>query len=391
MAIGHDKTTSHFVPANYDSLIGTIRSLVETARRSAARSVNALMTATYWEIGRRIVEFEQSGKQRAGYGQELLKRLAGDLSGRLGRGFAVDNLQRMRGLYLAWDPERIYATLSRKSLNTDPLPQISQRSHTPSAKSATMSRNFELSDLALVFPLPWSHYVRLLAVKNLEARSFYETEALRGGWSFRQLDRQIASLFYERIALSKNKATMLAKSAKATIDDSITAEEGIQDPFVLEFLDLKDEYSESDLEDALIHHLEHFLLELGGDFAFIGRQKRLRVGGEWYRVDLIFFHRGLRCLVIVDLKLGKFTHADAGQMHLYLNYARENWSRPEENPPVGLILCAQKDDALARYALEGLPNKVLAREYKLALPDEKLLAREIEKTRKILEARRRVV
>jgi len=132
-------------------------------------------------------------------------------------------------------------------------------------------------------------------------------------------------------------------------------------------------------------------LELGGDFAFIGRQKRLRVGGEWYRVDLIFFHRGLRCLVIVDLKLGKFTHADAGQMHLYLNYARENWSRPEENPPVGLILCAQKDDALARYALEGLPNKVLAREYKLALPDEKLLAREIEKTRKILEARRRVV
>ena len=391
MAKGHDKTTSHFVPANYDSLIGTIRSLVETARRSAARSVNALMTATYWEIGRRIVEFEQSGKQRAGYGQELLKRLAGDLSGRLGRGFAVDNLQRMRGLYLAWDPERIYATLSRKSLNTDPLPQISQRSHTPSAKSATMSRNFELSDLALVFPLPWSHYVRLLAVKNLEARSFYETEALRGGWSFRQLDRQIASLFYERIALSKNKVNMLAKSAKAKTDDSITAAEEIQDPFVLEFLDLKDEYSESDLEDALIHHLEHFLLELGGDFAFIGRQKRLRVGGEWYRVDLIFFHRGLRCLVIVDLKLGKFTHADAGQMHLYLNYARENWSRPEEYPPVGLILCAQKDDALARYALEGLPNKVLAREYKLALPDEKLLAREIEKTRKILEARRHVV
>jgi len=184
---------------------------------------------------------------------------------------------------------------------------------------------------------------------------------------------------------------MLAKSAKATIDDSITAEEGIQDPFVLEFLDLKDEYSESDLEDALIRHLEHFLLELGGDFAFIGRQKRLRVGGEWYRVDLIFFHRGLRCLVIVDLKLGKFTHADAGQMHLYLNYARENWSRPEEHPPVGLILCAQKDDALARYALEGLPNKVLTREYKLALPDEKLLAREIDKTRKILEARRHVV
>jgi predicted nuclease of restriction endonuclease-like (RecB) superfamily len=220
---------------------------------------------------------------------------------------------------------------------------------------------------------------------------FYHQEARRGGWSVRQLDRQIESLYYERIALSKNKANMLVKSAKATTDDSVTAEEELKDPFVLEFLDLKDEYSESDLEDALIRHLEHFLLELGGDFAFIGRQKRLRVGSEWYRVDLIFFHRHLRCLVIVDLKLGKFTHADAGQMHLYLNYAREHWSRPEENPPVGLILCAQKDDALARYALEGLPNKVLAREYKLALPAEKLLAREIEKTRKVLEARRRVV
>lgn len=303
----------------------------------------------------------------------------------------MDNLQRMRGFYVAWDSEQIYATLSRKSLNAAPSLPISRGSHTPSAKSATMSRNFKLSDLALAFPLPWSHYVRLLAVKSAEARSFYEIEALRGGWSVRQLDRQIASLFYERVALSKSKATMLAKYATATTVDSVTAEEALKDPFVLEFLDLKDEYSESDLEDALIRHLEHFLLELGGGFAFIGRQKRLRVGGEWYRVDLIFFHRSLRCLVIVDLKLGKFTHADAGQMHLYLNYAREHWSRPEENPPVGLILCAQRNDALAWYALEGLPNEVLAREYKLALPDEKLLAREIERTRKVLEARRRLM
>ena len=389
MAKGHDESSSNLVPANYNSLIGAIRSLVETARHSAARSVNALMTATYWEIGRRIVEFEQHGEKRAGYGQELLKRLAGDLCDRFGRGFAVDNLQRMRAFYLAWDPEQIYATLSRKSLNAQRPFQIPRDTH--SAKSATMSRNFKLSDLILAFPLPWSHYVRLLAVKNAEARSFYETEALRGGWSFRQLDRQIASLFYERLALSKNKANMLVKSATARIEDSVTIAEEIKDPFVLEFLDLKDEYSENDLEDALIRHLEHFLLELGGDFAFIGRQKRLRVGGEWYRVDLIFFHRGLRCIVVVDLKLGKFTHAVAGQMHLYLNYAREHWCRHEENPPVGLILCAQKNDALARYALEGLPNKVLAREYKLALPDEKLLAREIEKTRKMLETRRRVV
>jgi predicted nuclease of restriction endonuclease-like (RecB) superfamily len=379
-----DKTASNLVTSNYDSLIGIIRSLVETARHSAARSVNALMTATYWEIGRRIVEFEQRGRERAIYGAMLLSKLSEDLSKRLGRGFSRDNLESMRLFYLAFPPAQISETLSRKSPGS--------RRHSPSHKSETTSRIFDLGVIAEVLPLSWSHYVHIVRrSRSPEAMHFYHQEARRGGWSVRQLDRQIESLYYERIALSKNKANMLVKSAKATTDDSVTAEEELKDPFVLEFLDLKDEYSESDLEDALIRHLEHFLLELGGDFAFIGRQKRLRVGSEWYRVDLIFFHRHLRCLVIVDLKLGKFTHADAGQMHLYLNYAREHWSRPEENPPVGLILCAQKDDALARYALEGLPNKVLAREYKLALPDEKLLAREIEKTRKVLEARRRVV
>jgi hypothetical protein len=154
---------------------------------------------------------------------------------------------------------------------------------------------------------------------------------------------------------------------------------------VLEFLGLRDEYSESELEEALIRQLENFLLELGGDFAFIGRQRRLRVGDEWYRVDLLFFHRRLRCLVVIDLKLGKLTHADAGQMHLYLNYAREHWTNPGENPPVGLILCAQRDAAVAHYALEGLPNKVLAAEYRTTLPDEEVLAAEVERTRKYLE------
>lgn len=171
-----------------------------------------------------------------------------------------------------------------------------------------------------MFPLPWSAYVRLLSVKRPEARSFYETEALRSGWSIRQLNRQIGSQFYERIALSRNKAAMLEKAKSG---DTVTAEEAIKDPFVLEFLGLKDEYSESELEEALIHHLTDFLLELGDDFAFLGRQKRLRIGDTWFRVDLLFFHRRLRCLVIIDLKVDKFTYADAGQMHLYLNYARE--------------------------------------------------------------------
>jgi predicted nuclease of restriction endonuclease-like (RecB) superfamily len=341
------------------------------------------MTASYWLIGRRIVEFEQAGSTRADYGAKLLERLSADLTDRYGRGFSVDNLENMRLFYLACPPEKISETLSRKS-------RIPETFQTPSEKSETPSAEFGFERLATAFPLPWSAYVRLLSVKNENARAFYETEALRGGWSVRQLDRQINSQFYERTALSKNKATMLKKGHKVLPEDIVAPEEEIKDPYVLEFLGLKDEYSETYLEEALIRHLETFLLELGGDFCFIGRQKRLRIGDEWYRVDLVFFHRRLRCLVIIDLKIGKFTHADAGQMHLYLNYARERWVHKGENPPVGLILCAQKDEAVARYALEGLPNKVMASQYRTALPDEKELAAEIARTQVMLQGRKRI-
>ena len=189
--------------------------------------------------------------------------------------------------------------------------------------------------------------------------------------------------------LSRNKTAMLRKGEVALPEDAVTPEEQIKDPYLLEFLDLKDEYSETELEAALVAKLEAFLLELGGDFTFVGRQRRLRIGDTWDRVDLLFFHRRLRCLVIIDLKLGAFTHADAGQMHLYLNYAREHWVVPGENPPVGLILCAERDAAVARYALEGLPNKVLAAEYRTALPDEKTLAAEVRKARLLVERKPR--
>jgi predicted nuclease of restriction endonuclease-like (RecB) superfamily len=337
------------------------------------------MTAAYWLIGRRIVEFEQNGKIRAKYGEKLLERLAGDLSDRFGRGFSYPNLNRFRQFYLTFPLEKNLSTASIES-NQQILSTLSRELEPPvNALLASASKRFSL---------PWSAYVRLLSVKNENARDFYETEALRAGWSVRQLDRQINSQFYERTALSKNKAAILSKGQKALRKDRILPEEEIKDPYVLEFLDLKDEYSESDLEQALIQHLESFLLELGGDFCFIGRQKRLRIGDEWYRVDLVFFHRRLRCLVIIDLKIGKFTHADAGQMHLYLNYARERWVHEGENPPVGLILCAQKDEAVARYALEGLPNKVMASEYRTALPDEKELVDEIKRTQAMLQGRR---
>jgi predicted nuclease of restriction endonuclease-like (RecB) superfamily len=204
------------------------------------------------------------------------------------------------------------------------------------------------------------------------------------------LDRQIGSQFYERVALSQNKAAMLEKAETSQPSDAVTPQEAIKDPFVLEFLDLKDEYSESDLEEALIHRLTDFLLELGDDFAFLGRQRRLRIDDTWFRIDLVFFHRRLRGLVIVDLKVGRFSYADAGQMHLYLNYAREHWMKPGENPPVGLILCTEKGAAEAHYALDNLPNKVLAAEYKTVLPDEKLIAEELERSRLELEKRARL-
>ena len=371
---------------HYETVLGDIANVIDAAKGSAARSINSIMTAAYWLVGRRIVEYEQKGEKRAVYGEELLERLSVDLGKRYGRGFSRQNLQQMRQLYLLYLPERICQTASGKSEH----PSNSMICPTVSDILQTLSAEFPLWDIARCFPLSWSAYVRLLSVKNELARKFYETEALRGGWSVRQLDRQINSQFYERTALSRNKAAVLSKGQTALPEDHVHPEEEIKDPFVLEFLGLKDEYSENDLEEALIRHLETFLLELGGDFCFIGRQKRLRIGDEWYRVDLLFFHRRLRCLVVIDLKIGRFTHADAGQMHLYLNYAREHWVQKGENPPVGLILCARKDDAVARYALEGLPNKVMASEYRTALPDEKELAAEIERTQILLEERKKL-
>ena len=286
----------------------------------------------------------------------VIDRLAADLTSRFGR----RNLFQMRAFYLAY----------REILQTTSAPSV---------------------PVASRLLLPWSHYVRLLAVKNEHARAFYETEALRGGWSIRQLDRQLDSQFYERTALSRNKVAMLTKGARPRPEDHVMPEEEIKDPYILEFLDIKDEFSETEVEAALIRHLESFLLELGGDFTFVGRQRRLRVGDAWYRVDLLFFHRRLRCLVVIDLKLGKFTHADAGQMHLYLNYAQEHWTMPGENPPVGLILCAQKDAAVAHYALENLPNKLLAAQYRTTLPDEHVLTAEVERTQLIIAERKRLV
>jgi predicted nuclease of restriction endonuclease-like (RecB) superfamily len=381
-------TRSAVGPRGYGAIQAGIVALLETARRAIARSINAAMTVTYWEIGRRIVEFEQKGAERANYGDALIERLAKDLTRRFGRGFSRQNLWQMRAFYRAWPTEVVCQAMPGKSSPLEILQTASGECASRAGGWPSMSATDDLSTLARAFPLPWSAYVLLLSVKNPVARRFYETEALRCGWSVRQLDRQINTQFYERTALSRNKAAMLGKAEHAMTADAVTPEEAIKDPFVLEFLDLKDEYSESDLEDALVQHLADFLLELGDDFAFIGRQRRLRLDDTWFRVDLLFFHRRLRCLLVIDLKAGKFSHSDAGQMHLYLNYAREHWTKPGENPPVGLIICAAKGVAEARYALEGLPNKVLAAEYQTVLPDENVLVAELVRTRLQIETRR---
>lgn len=374
---------SNLIPSvpEYSAVHSEIVLLLDAARRAATRSVNAVMTATYWEIGRRIVEFEQEGAERAGYGEALLKRLSVDLSAKFGRGFGVDSLESIRLFYQTYPPGKISESLVRKSELPD-----------QPGNSESLIRNFDLTQPAQAFPLSWTHYIHLMRrTRSVEEREFYEAEALRGGWSVRQLDRQISSQFYTRALLSKNKSALLEKGGQATATDQVTPEEAIKDPVVLEFLGLKDEYSESELENALIHRLEDFLLELGGDFTFVGRQRRLRIGESWFRVDLLFFHRRLRCLVIIDLKMGELSHADAGQMHMYCNYAREHWTLPDENPPVGLILCAKHNAAVARYALDGLPNKVLAAEYQTVLPDVKLLADELAKTQREFEARQQKI
>lgn len=271
----------------YDGLRAGLSALLDEARRGAARAVNVILTATYWEVGRRVVEFEQGGKARAAYGDELLKRLAADLTAAHGRGFSKRNIEQMRAFYLGWVIDSGGARA-----------RIAEIAQTPSAQLA-------IADVTTgTFPLSWSHYVRLLSIETPAARQFYETEAIRGAWSTRQLSRQVNSMFYERTALSKNKAAMLTKGQAPKPEDTVTPEEQIRDPLVLEFLGLKNEYAESDLEDALIHHLEEFLLELGGEFTFVGRHRRLRLDDKWFKVDLVFFHRRLRCLVIIGLKIG---------------------------------------------------------------------------------------
>jgi len=351
---------------NYIDLLSELTFLIEQGRKAVVRYVNTALVATYWLIGRRTVEYEQKGQERAEYGEVLLVRLANDLSCRFGRGFSKSNLFMMRSFYLSYPESQIFQTVSGKLQLANLKTNIS--------KIQAVSNIVEI--LGQRFPLSWSHYCLLLRIDESFQREFYEAESIRGNWSVRQLDRQIQSMLYERTALSKRKQAVIAKAHEKPI--TIKPEDEIKDPYILEFLGLKDEYSESKLEEALIRHLENFLLELGVGFAFVARQKRITLEGSHFRLDLLLFHRVLKCLVAIDLKIGEFNPGDAGQMNLYLNYLKDKEKLPGENDPVGIILCTGKKKTVVEYALGGMSNKIFASKYKLQLPDPEILRAEIE-------------
>jgi predicted nuclease of restriction endonuclease-like (RecB) superfamily len=337
-------------PRNYGSLLDRIAAIFTQARTKAIRDIDLTQVMAYFEIGREIVEYEQAGKRRAGYGEELIVKLAEDMTGRFGRGFSERNLRNMRALYLTFP---IRQTLSAES-----------------ASQVAAPSNFTPS-------LSWSHYCELLKVDEPLARSFYEKEASQSNWSVRELKRQMNAMLFERLALSKDSRAVMRMAREGQIVEH--PEDAIKDPYILEFLNLKEEtaYTESQLEQALIDKLQSFLLELGKGFSFVARQKRITIANRHYYIDLVFYNRLLRCFVLIDLKRGEFDHADAGQMNFYLNYYRENEKQADENDPIGLILCAGKDDLFARYVLGGLTNKVFASKYKLALPTEKELRKKL--------------
>ncbi|MGC4118384.1 MAG: PDDEXK nuclease domain-containing protein [Myxococcales bacterium] len=355
----------------YAQVLDDVSQVVESGRKASVRAVNAVMTASYWLIGQRIVEEEQGGAIRAGYGEELITKLSQDLTARFGRGFSERNLELFRRFFIEWPANADSAVKSSGSKIPQPL----------------VAELEDLEGIGARFQLPWKHYVILMTVKAKIARDFYEAEALRGGWTSRQLYRQIGTQYFERTLRAKDKVAALRKGSSPKPEDVMTPEEELRDPYVLEFLELKDEYSESELEAALVQHLEDFLLELGGEFTFVGRQRRLRIGESWYHVDLVLFHRRLRCLFLADLKLDPLEAAHVGPMHMYLNYARQHWALPGENPPVGLLLTAKHRGAVAKYALQGLPNLILSGEYNL--PSEERLVAELEKARRAFEDRRR--
>lgn len=353
-------------------LIHEIRDLIQSARQAVAHSVDLIQVMTNFEIGRRIVEHEQGGDERAQYGKALLKELSVALTAEFGRGFSRSNLEYMRKFYLTYQDRatQIAQAPSAKFL-------ADEKSQMPSGKSVVARKTQTASGtFAIPFNLSWSQYIFLISIDNPEERSFYEIEAAHGGWTLPELKRQFNSGLYERLALSRDKAGVKKLAAEGQL--VARPEDLLKEPYVLEFLglDAKVKYSESDLESAIIEKLEHFLLELGKGFLFEARQKRFTFDEEHFFVDLVFYNRLLRCYVLIDLKIGKLGHGDLGQMQMYVNYFDRFVKLDEESPTVGIVLCKKKHDTLVEITLPNDAN-IHAQEYQLYLPDKELLRRKL--------------
>jgi predicted nuclease of restriction endonuclease-like (RecB) superfamily len=358
------------------ALLERIRGIWERSRTQAARSVNTAHVCANWLIGQQIVEAEQRGKRRAGYGQALLKTLSAQLAGEFGSGFSVSALQYMRGFYLAY-PE-LLAPDNQHAVRVEF--SAAQIQHAPRDESAAAGGDRGAWRPGLLHPaLSWTHYRLLVKVERREVRDFYEIEALRSGWSARQLERQISSLLFERLLKSRDKKGVLALANEGLLP--ARPRDAIKDPYVLEFLDLPEAHRlvESRVEEALLNQLQAFLLELGSGFAFVGRQQRLTLDGDHFYPDLVFYHVKLKCYVVIDLKVGKLAHGDLGQMLLYVNYYDREVATADDNPTIGLILCSEKNDAVVRYVLADRNEQVFASRYQLHLPTEAQLQDELRR------------
>ena len=381
----------------YVDLVKTIDTTNQQLLGRAAAAVNQSLVLRNWLIGAYIVEFEQNGEDRARYGTRLLPRLAADLKKRAVGGTSPDMLERMRQVYFVYPQigSEISVPVVRKSVaettSKIPSPVVTESCEVmPKQISAPLVRKF----LGNITPLSanaalhfsWTHLIELSRIDDPLKRAFYENECLKGNWSKRQLQRQIGSLLFERTGLSKNKAAVVKRARAQEPQETIA--DLIRDPYVLEFAGLAElpHYTENDLEAALLDHLQTFLLELGTGFCFEGRQFRVTLGNEHDYVDLVFYHRKLRCHVLIDLKIRPFKHGDAGQMNYYLNYFKKRVMADGDQPPVGILLCSDKDHTKVEFATAGMENKLFVSRYLTALPSTEQLQRFVETDRARIEA-----
>jgi predicted nuclease of restriction endonuclease-like (RecB) superfamily len=345
------------------NLYNSIKTLIENAKIQIIRKVNTTIILTYYEIGRIIVDDEQNGKHRADYAKEILLKLSKQLTKQFGKGYSVTNLEYIRKFY------KIY-------VNRIPQSLVGESEKLRSNAKSQIPQSL-IDEFKFPFMLSWTHYIQLLKIENNDERDFYEIEAVHGNWSVRELQRQFNSSLFERLALSKDKKSVKELAKKGQIIEKPS--DALKHHTVLEFLDLREDerYTESDLENAIINKIEHFMLELGKGFLFEGRQKRFTFEGDNFYVDLVLYNRLLKCYVLIDLKIGRLTHQDIGQMQMYVNYYDRKIKLAEENSTIGIILCREENKAVVEFTLPEDNKTIFAKEYKLYLPSKEQLRKQL--------------